>query len=259
MKNRIATQVFFFFFFLVTAYAAYGQSKKYVYKSEEPFNTRIPGPEEDEMQVWFIVPIEEQADSLFLRKIFGKVLQRITGGTLKCYSSTFLKNQLSFYSYTSDFEEGLRQKCKEIYDVRTPSVCDSALEKYYGRVFWGYYTRNLKTGKIRFGKELGFVAFSGPYFPTLKVFSVDLKDIQDLTIKPGLKFNSWFSKLNYFHVPINIGLKKSGAWICDSKDKETLTELAEILKGRSYFSADSMVDAFRDCKFESQRPDLYKY
>jgi len=265
MKALVIKQVFIIsiLFFNIGNTAFSQKSKLYPFKSEEPFQTRIEWDINDEMLVAFMIPIAEQEDPHLFREILKEIIRRISVGELKCYSDNLRCEHMFPSPYYDRFEEALRLKCRDEYHSASPSVCDTSHMDYYGKMLWGYSIRNIKTGEIHFGKELGIVGFLDPRFPVLLTFSVDLEDIKDINIKPGLNFNTWFSEMQYFYVPLYMNqLYKNqlrNVDFCDCKDKETLSNLADTLRKGDANALEVIREKHSKCHHSGHPLEAYKF
>lgn len=240
----------------------YSQNNTYYpFKSEEPIDSRVLWPAKDEIQVWFLIPFAEQEYPDSLRSVLHQIINRISDGKVKCYSSSLRCQHmpLEFASYTL-FKDALRSKCKEEFHPDTPSVCDTSLMVYYGKAFLGYYTRNIKTGKFRFGTELVIVGYDTPIMPAISAFSVDLKDIKDIKIKAGISLNSWLNKMQYFHVPTRMKEKNGETSFCDCENREAISILSETLRKGKVKEIEEIKEKFHECgSFTTQPLNAYKF
>ena len=219
---KFKTVVLICFFLVLQSTKVLSQNKTvYPFKSEENVDGRVLWPDSQEIQVWFQIPFAEQEQPEALRGVVKEIIRRISQGELKCYSSNLRCEHMDMgwadYRY---FEDALRSKCLADNPGPFSFLCDTSLMNYYGKTIIGYYTRNPKNKKIKFGKEVGIGGFFNPIFAARFTFSVDLEDIKDIKLEDGKEFNKWFSSLNYFYVPNRIKEFIGEFSICDCQNKK---------------------------------------
>lgn len=249
-------------FLLMLGNSMYGQNHTYYpFKSEEHVDGRVEWPDSKEIQVWFLIPFAEEAHPESFRGVLKEIIQRISRGELKCYSSSLrCQHMPSDYADYSYFEQALRSKCIADYHPARPSVCDTSLMEYYGKAFIGYYTRNPKTKRFTFGKEVGIVGYNDPRFPFSFIFSVDLVDIKDIELEDGKNFNTWFKQMNYFHVPYKMKEMNDHVSFCDCENKEAISNLSKTLRTGDLQAIEELKANFRKCRHSNSQPlNAYKF
>lgn len=221
--------------------AGCGSGSRSPFKSDIRFDWRHTGGyRSTELKVKYLIPISLQKHEAELQLIPAQILDKIWAGDIQCYpedipfgirganffrikntqdviihrtgraqNKNIIKNKngdtLDFNTGINTVEELKMYFQNEVFFLENckgnPGCVDSVLKKEISYVLSGYYYRNLKTGKITPGKEIGITLYSGADFPYFSIFMVDLKDIRKMSLGKDLKFHTWFRKMEYTLIP----------------------------------------------------------